>query len=497
MSTTVSRRSILKGSAAAVVGWSAVNATWVTAASATESGVALVPALDGTLETAPAAIGNFSKDFGNLITGVPRAVLRPGSVRDVVSMVNYARRNDLTIAMNGQSGTGQDIESHSSYGQAQVPGGISIDAKGLSKIHFIRPDIAMVDAGVTWAALTDAALAHGRTPPALTDYLHLSVGGTISVGGIGGTVQKHGLLCDTVEMIEIVTGDGRRLVASRAIRPDLFNAALAGGGQVGIIVRAAIRLVAAPTRALLMNLFYDDLATYLADQEKILNDGRFSHQEGEIVRQPDDSGWWYKIEAVTYYTPPTVPDQAALLAGLRDDRPSAQTAEFSYHDWIFRLDPFEAFLKDGGYWDQPKPWLSLILPASQTQTFIRSVVAELTPADLGVGFAGLYPFSRSKLTRPLFALPDSSEPVLYLFDLLRFPFPDDPGIPGMLAHNRRLYDQAVALGAKRYLVGAVPDMTSLDWRRHFGRHWSRLVAAKRQFAPDTVLTPGQGFFAQP
>ena len=115
-----------------------------------------------------------------------------------------------------------------------------------------------------------------------------------------------------------------------------------GIGRVGPNSIVTIKLIPAQARALVFNLFYNDLPSYLGDQEKILNDGRFSHQEGEITRQPDDSGWRYKIEAVAYFTPPAAPDQAALLADLRDDRPSAQISEMSYAEWVFRLDPLEA-----------------------------------------------------------------------------------------------------------------------------------------------------------
>jgi FAD/FMN-containing dehydrogenase len=110
-----------------------------------------------------------------------------------------------------------------------------------------------------------------------------------------------------------------------------------------------------------------------------------------------------------------------------------------------------------------------------------------------VGFAGLYPFPTAKLTRPLFAKP--TESVAYLVDLLRFPFPGETGIDRMLAQNRRLYDLAVSLGGKRYLVGAIPNMTGEDWRRHFGGNWSTFRSAKYTYDPDLVLTPGQGIFA--
>lgn len=478
---------------AAVVGWSTASGSW-SVAGADSTGVARLPRLDGTLETSPSVLSGFAKDFGNLVTGAPQAVLRPGSVGDIVAMVRFARCNGLTIAVNGQSGGTGEWESHSNYGQAAVPGGISVDAKALSTIHSIGADSAWVDAGVTWAQLMDAALPQGKMPPSHTDYQHLSVGGTISVGGLGGQVQKYGLQADTVSEIEIVTGRGYLLRASATEHPDLFRTALAGGGQVGIITKARVRLVRAPARVATFALYYDDLDTYLADQEKLLRDGRFDFQAGGPVRDADDTAWRYLIDAAAYHDGANPPERAALLAGLRDDRASATFDDLAVRDWVFRLDPLEAWMKDNGFWDQPHPWLSLVLPRSTVVEFARRVMPELTAADLGVGFAGLYPFATSKLTRPMFRVPD--EPVVFLFDLLRIPPPGDPRIAEMLAQNRRYYDLAVSLGGTRYLVGAIPGMTRRDWRGHFGSGWWRLVAAKHRYDPDHVLTPGQGFFGQ-
>jgi cytokinin dehydrogenase len=494
MSGTLTRRGILRRITvgAAVVGWSTAGGSWAVADAA---GVVGLPRLDGTLDTAPSVLSRFAGDFGNLVTGTPRAVLRPGSVGDVIAMVRYARCNGLTIAVNGQGGsTADDLESHSNYGQAAVPGGISIDARGLSTIHNIGADSAWVDAGVTWAQLMNATLPLGTMPPAHTDYQHLSVGGTISVGGLGGQMQKYGLQADTVSEIEIVTGRGYLVRASATEHPDLFGAALAGGGQVGIITKARVALVPAPARVTTFALYYDELGTYLADQERLLRDGRFDFQAGGPVRTADDTAWRYMIDAVAYHDGPNPPDRAALLAGLRDDRASATVAELAIRDWVFRLDPLETWMKDNGFWHQPHPWLSLVLPGSTAAEFAGKVLPELTSADLGVGFAGLYPFATAKLNRAMFQVPD--EPVAYLFDLLRLPVPGDTGIGAMLEQNRRYYDLAVALGGTRYLVGAIPDMTRRDWRGHFGADWWRLVAAKRQYDPDHVLTPGQGFFGQ-
>ena len=92
----LSRRSVLKGIAAGVtvVGWSGLDRAWIPAGAseAARAGATPLPPLDGTVEMSPAALAAFSGDFGRLVTGTPTAVLRPGSVKDIVKMVRYARR---------------------------------------------------------------------------------------------------------------------------------------------------------------------------------------------------------------------------------------------------------------------------------------------------------------------------------------------------------------------------------------------------------------------
>jgi hypothetical protein len=246
------------------------------------------------------------------------------------------------------------------------------------------------------------------------------------------------------------------------------------------------------------NLFYDDLATYLEDQQLLLRQLRFDYLEGQIVRNASDTGWRYQIEAASYFTPPQAPDDAALLAGLRDVRAEAQIDDRSYRDFAFRIDPFVGFIKSIGRWATPHPWLTLFIPASQAAGFIGELVASLQPSDLGVlapGVIGpvlLYPFDTRRTQAPLFRTPD--EPVAFHLSLLRFP-PDDPAqVAGMLAQNRALHDKVVALGGKRYAIGAIPDFTPEDWRQHFGPRFEALAIAKAIQDPDNVLGAGQGIF---
>lgn len=491
------RRTFLKGLLAGggtlVIGWSPLRRSWVTRADASEPFDELPP-LDGTLSTDASTRQEFGEDFGHIRHRFPVAVLTPGSVDDVVTMVRFARRHRLGVAMNGQAGTNDRRESHSQYGQAQAEGGVVVDAKPLSTIYGIDPDerVADIGAGARWSDLYDAAEAFGLAPAVMTDFMHLSIGGTLSVGGIGGHMPRLGTQADNVVELEVVTGAGDRVTCSDTRHQQLFRAVLAGCGQTALIVRAKVRLEPSFSHALLFNLFYDDAATYVADQKMLLDDGRFDYQEGQIPRRPDDTGWRYMIEAVKYFNAPDDPDPAPLLAGLHDDRSSLQTVTSTYREWQFRLDPVVSILKAIGFWETAHPWVNVWLPESRAASFVSELFAGLTTADLGVGLALFYPVDTRKVGVPLFRLP--RERVAFQLGFLRFP-PPVPGLAdALLEQNRRIYDAAVAAGGTRYVIGAIPRFTRQDWRRHFQPKLGFLTRSKHIYDPDNVLTPGFGIF---
>jgi cytokinin dehydrogenase len=82
-----------------------------------------LPQLDGELSFDPAVRAEYANDYGRIIHEQPLAVLRPGSVRDIVSIVSFARRFGLKIAARGQG--------HQPFGQSQVSGGLVIDMRSL------------------------------------------------------------------------------------------------------------------------------------------------------------------------------------------------------------------------------------------------------------------------------------------------------------------------------------------------------------------------------
>jgi FAD/FMN-containing dehydrogenase len=442
-----------------------------------------LPTLDGALLVNEQALKDAADDFGHVVSRRPAAVLRPGSVEDVVRMVRYARQHRLKLAPRGQS--------HTNYGHSQVEAGIVVELGSLATIHSIQEDRAVVDAGVQWSTLVQQTVERGLTPPILTDYLGLSVGGTLSVGGVSGSSFKYGVQGDNVLELEVVTGAGERVTCSPTQHRDLFEAALAGLGQCGIIVRATLRLVPAPTHVRIYDLGYADIGTQLQDALKGMEPGRFDGVTAAVVPAPG-GGWVHRLLGNVNYSGPAQPDNARLLEGLSYQRGSEQLVDVPYIAWANRIvGPF-AEARSLGYFERPHPWCDLIVPASKLPAFAAEVLSEVSPAEYAP-FAPIlfYPFKRERLTRPLFRVPE--EDTSFLFDLLRTVTPQTRSIDDMVAHNRQLFERNREWGGTHYTISAIP-LSPEDWKRHYGPAWEGLVAAKRRYDPDAVLTPGPNMF---
>ena len=113
---------------------------------------------------------------------------------------------------------------------------------------------------------------------------------------------------------------------------------------------------------------------------------------------------------------------------------------------------------------------------------------------MGQGPILVYPYLGDRFTAPNFRVPSGE--TFFLFGLLRTAIPPTPERSAeLVAANRRLFEQARAVGGFFYPVDSVP-MSPDDWRRHFGDRWPQLHAAKQEFDPDALLAPGQGIFLE-
>src|SRR4029077_7480447 len=261
MKEQVSRRHFTKlAIGAAIAGFNPDERSWVTQSNNTARPFDRLPKLDGSLLLDEESRRAIAIDQGNMFHRVPAAVLRPGSVQDIVVMLRYANQHKLKVAIRGYG--------HSRYGQTQAEAGVVIDSRSLNAVRVRTPHSADAQLGALWSAVADAMLPKGVTPRLFpgTCLGLLTVGGTLNAGGIGNMSPRYGALVDNVTDLDVVTGDGRLVTCSPEHESELFDMVLAGRGQCGVIVRAGLPLIPAPTHVVYYDLTYTDLDAYLSDQ---------------------------------------------------------------------------------------------------------------------------------------------------------------------------------------------------------------------------------------
>jgi cytokinin dehydrogenase len=429
-----------------------------------------LPQLDGELSFDPTTRAQYANDYGRIIHEQPLAVLRPGSVRDISAMVVFARRSGLKIAARGQG--------HQPFGQAQVSGGVVIDMRSLQQVHSFTANSVEVDAGASWRTLLQTSLSYGLAPPVLTKFLGLTIGGTLAIGGVGVTSLRHGAQVDQTLELQVVTGDGSVLTCSADRQRDLFDAALAGQGQCGIVTRATVRLERAPAQAREYMLPYPDLQTLVEDGTRVTQEGRF---DGAVALVMSTKGQWsYALTPVKHFTPPQAPDDAALLTDLRFLRGSEQVRDLGYFEYLDEMPPID--------FTQSHADLGLFMPQPGATSFIGKALPRLTPEALG-GVQGIRMFfwKRAAFARPLFRLPDDQ--LVCYTALIRSPTSDPEALARTLTGNRKLYEENRRAGGTLYPFAAL-ELTRGDWRHHYGKRWRELAQAKRRYDPDAVFASG-------
>ena len=441
-----------------------------------------LPPLDGDVSLAPAARASAADDFGHLVQRMPMGVLRPGSALDIATMIRWASDNGVQITPRGQG--------HSIYGRSQVADGVVVDMTNLAAIHHVDHDRIVVDAGATWRSILARTLSEHLTPPVLTNYLDLSVGGTLAVGGIGPTTHKYGMQTDNVLELEVVTGEGKIITCSSSENSELFDCMRAGLGQFGIITRATLALVPAPDRARKYILVYPDLESMTADQRMLLTVRGPDHLQGTVLSV--DAGWRYQLDMVFFYPSGDPPDDEEVLSGLADDRRQAQIDDASYGEYAESFDRFTELLQSTGGWSNPHPWWFTFLPGSTAEQVARTTLRDVTADDLGShGLITFYPLTTDKIKTPLVRLP--SEAVVFSFNLVRFASNDAAQIEHMVVQNQTLHQRIRAAGGMLYPVSALP-LDRSEWEEHYGPVWPKMQRAKKRFDPTNSLTPGYELF---
>ena len=174
------------------------------------------------------------KVYNAMIDRRPRVVVRCVNAGDVMAAVDFARENALDLAVRGGS--------HSVPGFGVCDDGVVAD---LAAMRGVRVDpleqTARAEGGATWGDFNAATYPFGlATTGGIISTT--GVGGLTLGGGIGYLSRGLGLSCDNLISADVVTADGRLLVASEKQNADLFWALRGGSGNFGVVTSFEFRL---------------------------------------------------------------------------------------------------------------------------------------------------------------------------------------------------------------------------------------------------------------
>ncbi|CAH8362448.1 unnamed protein product [Eruca vesicaria subsp. sativa] len=479
--------------------------------------------IQGEISSGDAAANIAGKDFGGMNCMKPLAVVRPLGPEDIAGAVRTALRSDkLTVAARGNG--------HSINGQAMAEGGLVVDMRSTAENHFeVGGGGAFVDVsgGALWENVLKRCVSeYGLAPRSWTDYLGLTVGGTLSNAGVSGQAFRYGPQTENVTELDVVTGNGDVVTCSELENSELFFSVLGGLGQFGIITRARVLLQPAPDMVRWIRVVYTEFDEFSEDAEWLVSQKDelcFDYVEGFVFVNGDDpvNGWptvplhldqefdptrlprssgsvLYCLELALHYqgseSNSTVDERVERLIGrLRFIKGLRFEVDLPYVDFLLRVKQSEEIAKVNGTWETPHPWLNLFVSKRDIGEFDRTVFKELVKNGVG-GPMLVYPLMRSRWDdRTSVVLPEGE--IFYIVALLRFvpTCAKASSVEKMVAQNQEIVQWCVRKGIdfKLYL----PHYKSQEeWIRHFGNRWSRFVDRKTMYDPMAILSPGQKIF---
>ncbi|GAA1964981.1 FAD-binding oxidoreductase [Amycolatopsis minnesotensis] len=161
-----------------------------------------------------------------------------------------------------------------------------LDVRHFDKVLSIDPvaRTAEVQGMTTFEDLADATLAHGLLPPVVLDFKKITLGGGVVGTGAESSSFRAGLPHDQVREMEILTGDGRVVVATRDNEhADLFHGFPHSYGSLGYALRLQIDLEPAKPFVRLRHVRMDSVESWISALRRITEDRAWDGEPVDFV----------------------------------------------------------------------------------------------------------------------------------------------------------------------------------------------------------------------
>ncbi|MGQ3889486.1 FAD-binding protein [Legionella sp. CNM-1927-20] len=423
-------------------------------------------------------LNSFKEDFGRLISAEAKAIFIPKDMKSLQEFVAFANENNLpmTIRGNGLSQCGQSLSL----------AGVIINTVMLDSIYGCEDQLIWVDGNASWSALIDISLQHNQIPYITPYNCGLSIGGVLSVGGVGAASFQYGSAVNHVQALEIITADGNLLQVDS--NSALFHACLGGQGQFGIITKACIKLKPCKNQVRTFFLAY-------LDEKEWLHDLALFRQCADYIEcfcSPAVQGakltsagrkpfaqWLFALHVSMEFT-----ERAPELSSIPQVSPwkILHIQDEPIKNYLHRHDGRFQLMKLTGQWELPHPWYECFVPKQvlfeNFQDFLASLPLHYVPILQVVPIA-------SKQPNGFLMLP--SEEDIFAVMIL------NPGIPAALIPScleaiENLDKRFLPQGGKRYLSGYLgKEVNNHYWQRHFEHRYDDWKNLKTQFDPKYLF----------
>lgn len=173
------------------------------------------------------------KVYNGMIDKRPAMIARCVDEADVVAAVNFARENNLLVAVRGGG--------HNGAGLGICDDGLVIDLSYMKGIHVDPVErTVQVQAGCTLGDVDHATHAFGMAVPTGINSTTGIAGLTLG-GGVGHLSRQCGLTIDSLLEADVVLANGDFVRASEHENADLFWALRGGGGNFGVVTSFLFR----------------------------------------------------------------------------------------------------------------------------------------------------------------------------------------------------------------------------------------------------------------
>ncbi|CAN5300131.1 FAD-binding oxidoreductase [soil metagenome] len=224
--------------------------------------------------------------------------------------------------------------------KSNAPG---LDTTGLTDVISVDPEARTADvAGMcTYEDLVAATLPFGLAPLVVPQLKTITLGGAVTGLGIESSSFRNGLPHESVLEMDILTGTGEIVTASRDAHPDLFQAFPNSYGTLGYSVRLRIELEQVKPFVALRHLRFHRLEDLVAAMDRITEIGGHDGQRVDyidgVVFSADES---YLVLGIQTSTPGPVSDYTGrdiYYQSIRHDA-GEKHDRLTIHDYLWRWD---------------------------------------------------------------------------------------------------------------------------------------------------------------